>query len=128
MIKNRGNPRPCQKDRARLGRANRYALGLLASEAAARVDLASANGGNRHGGSRIEEVTGNEVIQSPLSLHPIALDQMKAMGYPTNRDQKADGSVGGQWGDSELIAIDPKTGERLGGHDMRRIFGKAEGY
>ena len=56
------------------------------------------------------------------------VDQMKAMGYPTNRDQKADGSVGGQWGDSELIAIDPKTGERLGGHDMRRIFGKAEGY
>jgi gamma-glutamyltranspeptidase/glutathione hydrolase len=56
------------------------------------------------------------------------VDQMKAMGYSTNRDQKADGSVGGQWGDSELIAIDPKTGERLGGHDMRRIFGKAEGY
>jgi hypothetical protein len=46
-----------------------------------RDDLASANGGNRHGGSRIEEVTGNEVIQSPLSLHPIALDQMKATGF-----------------------------------------------
>jgi len=55
-------------------------------------------------------------------------DQVKAMGYSTNRDQKADGSTGGQWGDSELIAIDPKTGERIGGHDSRRTFGKAAGY
>jgi gamma-glutamyltranspeptidase/glutathione hydrolase len=56
------------------------------------------------------------------------VDQIKAMGYITNRDQKADGSTGGQWGDSELIAIDPKTGERISGHDSRRIFGKAAGY
>jgi gamma-glutamyltranspeptidase/glutathione hydrolase len=56
------------------------------------------------------------------------VDQIKAMGYSTNRDQKADGSTGGQWGDSELIAIDPKTGERIGGHDSRRTFGKAAGY
>lgn len=56
------------------------------------------------------------------------VDQLKAMGYPTNRDQKADGATMGQWGDSELIAIDPKTGERIGGHDSRRSFGKAAGY
>ncbi|HEY0264740.1 MAG TPA: gamma-glutamyltransferase [Granulicella sp.] len=56
------------------------------------------------------------------------VDQIKAMGYSTNRDQKADGATMGQWGDSELIAIDPKTGERIGGHDSRRTFGKAAGY
>lgn len=56
------------------------------------------------------------------------VDQIKAMGYSTNRDQKADGATMGQWGDSELIAIAPKTGERIGGHDSRRTFGKAAGY
>jgi gamma-glutamyltranspeptidase/glutathione hydrolase len=56
------------------------------------------------------------------------VDQIKAMGYSTNRDQKADGATGGQWGDSELIAVDPKTGERVSGHDSRRTFGKAAGY
>jgi hypothetical protein len=30
--------------------------------------------------------------------------------------------------DSELIAIDPKTHELLGGHDDRRNYGKAAGY
>ena len=34
----------------------------------------------------------------------------------------------GTWGDSELIAIDPKTHELLGGHDNRRPYGKAAGY
>jgi gamma-glutamyltranspeptidase/glutathione hydrolase len=27
-----------------------------------------------------------------------------------------------------LIAVDPKTGQLLGGHDHRRNFGKAAGY
>jgi gamma-glutamyltranspeptidase/glutathione hydrolase len=34
----------------------------------------------------------------------------------------------GLWGDSELIAIDPKTGLLTGGQDQRRHFGKAAGY
>jgi gamma-glutamyltranspeptidase / glutathione hydrolase len=55
-------------------------------------------------------------------------DQLKAMGYTTNRSQVADEKSPGIWGDSELIAIDPKTGELLGGHDSRRAFGKAAGY
>jgi len=55
-------------------------------------------------------------------------DQLKAMGYTTNRSQVADEKSPGVWGDSELIAIDPKTGELLGGHDSRRAFGKAAGY
>ena len=33
------------------------------------------------------------------------------------------------WGDAECIMIDPKTGERLGGHDERRgSYGKAAGF
>ncbi len=56
------------------------------------------------------------------------VNQLHAMGYDTNRNQAADDRNPGVWGDSELIAIDPKTHELLGGHDNRRNFGKAAGY
>jgi gamma-glutamyltranspeptidase/glutathione hydrolase len=60
---------------------------------------------------------------------PIApADELKAMGYTINRLAVADEKNPGVWGDSELIAVDPKTGELLGGHDSRRSFGKAAGY
>lgn len=55
-------------------------------------------------------------------------DELKAMGYTTNRNQNADEKSPGTWGDSELIMIDLKTHELLGGHDSRRTFGKAAGY
>jgi len=55
-------------------------------------------------------------------------NQLKAMGYTTNRDQAADERTGGTWGDSEMIAIDLKTGELLSGHESRRTYGKAAGY
>ena len=55
-------------------------------------------------------------------------DQLKAMGYTINRLAVADEKNPGVWGDSELIAVDPKTGELLGGHDSRRDYGKAAGY
>jgi gamma-glutamyltranspeptidase/glutathione hydrolase len=55
-------------------------------------------------------------------------DQLKAMGYATNRNQNADEKSPGTWGDSEIIMVDPKTGELLGGHDSRRTYGKAAGY
>jgi gamma-glutamyltranspeptidase/glutathione hydrolase len=55
-------------------------------------------------------------------------DQLKAMGYDVNRLAVADEHNPGTWGDSELIAIDPKTHELLGGHDNRRRYGKAAGY
>jgi gamma-glutamyltranspeptidase/glutathione hydrolase len=55
-------------------------------------------------------------------------DQLKAMGYTVNRLAVADEHNPGTWGDSELIAIDPKTHELLGGHDNRRAYGKAAGY
>ncbi|GGA69914.1 gamma-glutamyltranspeptidase [Edaphobacter acidisoli] len=54
--------------------------------------------------------------------------QLRAMGYAVHRDAVADEHNPGVWGDSELIAIDPKTHELLGGHDNRHDYGKAEGY
>jgi len=57
-----------------------------------------------------------------------AAEQLKAMGYVVNRMAVADEKNPGVWGDSELIMVDPKTGELLGGHDSRRAFGKAAGY
>jgi gamma-glutamyltranspeptidase/glutathione hydrolase len=59
---------------------------------------------------------------------PEVADQLKAMGYTINRLAVADEHNPGTWGDSELIAIDPKTHELLGGHDDRRNYGKAAGY
>jgi gamma-glutamyltranspeptidase/glutathione hydrolase len=59
---------------------------------------------------------------------PEVADQLKAMGYTINRLAVADEHNPGTWGDSELIAIDPKTHELLGGHDDRRAYGKAAGY
>ncbi len=54
--------------------------------------------------------------------------QLAEMGYVTNRLAVADEHNPGTWGDSELIAVDPKTHELLGGHDHRRAYGKASGY
>lgn len=34
----------------------------------------------------------------------------------------------GHWSNGECIAVDPKTGELLGGQDHRSHFGKAAGY
>lgn len=55
-------------------------------------------------------------------------EQLKAVGYNVNRMAVADEHNPGVWGDSELIEVDPKTGELLGGHDDRRNYGKAAGY
>jgi len=54
--------------------------------------------------------------------------QLAAMGYTVNRLAVADEHNPGTWGDSELIAVDPKTHELLGGHDDRKAYGKAAGY
>jgi len=53
---------------------------------------------------------------------------LRATGYNVKRDNEADEHSAGVWGDSELIAIDPKTGLLMGGHDNRHHFGKAAGY
>ena len=49
-------------------------------------------------------------------------------GYTIKREAEFDEKSEGVWGDSELIAVDPKTGELRGGQDHRHRFGKAAGY
>lgn len=60
---------------------------------------------------------------------PVATsDALKAHGYNIKRSGEFDEHNPGVWGDSELIAVDPKTGDLLGGHDTRKNFGSAAGY
>jgi len=56
------------------------------------------------------------------------VDALEANGYNVVRMGALDEKTAGVWGDSELIAVDPKTGELTGGHDQRHHFGKAAGY
>ncbi len=60
----------------------------------------------------------------PLPL----IDELTKMGYIVNRAGQFDEKNPGVWGDSEMIAVDPKTGELLGADDQRHHFGKAAGY
>jgi gamma-glutamyltranspeptidase/glutathione hydrolase len=59
-------------------------------------------------------------LQLERSFPTDVAEKMKAMGYTVIQR--------GSWGDSEMIAVDPKTGELLGGHDTRSSYGKADGY
>ncbi len=52
---------------------------------------------------------------------PQTMAQLHAMGYTVEvRD--------GHWSNGECIAVDPETGELLGGQDHRSHYGKAAGY
>ena len=55
-------------------------------------------------------------------------DAPAAVGYPIKREIGFDEKSACVWGDSELITVDPATGELLGGQDHRHLFGKAAGY
>jgi gamma-glutamyltranspeptidase/glutathione hydrolase len=55
-------------------------------------------------------------------------DALAKHGYTIKRSGEFDEHNPGIWGDSELIAVDPKTGELLGGHDTRKNYGSAAGY
>ena len=59
---------------------------------------------------------------------PDVAAQLAAMGYIVNQTSMADAKSPGVWGDSEIIAVDPKTHELLAGHDHRLDYGKAAGY
>ncbi|SNT28316.1 gamma-glutamyltransferase 1 Threonine peptidase. MEROPS family T03 [Granulicella rosea] len=56
------------------------------------------------------------------------VEELRAAGYKVSRSNEADEKSPGVWGDSELIMVDPKTGQLLAGHDQRKSFGKAAGY
>ncbi len=69
-----------------------------------------------------------DVLQFEKSFPVATVDAMKAEGYATKREAEFDEKSAGVWGDSELIAVDPKTGQLMGGQDKRHHFGKAAGY
>jgi gamma-glutamyltranspeptidase / glutathione hydrolase len=69
-----------------------------------------------------------DILQFEKAFPIPTVDAMKARGYTTRRAAEFDEKSEGVWGDSELIAVDPITGELLGGHDHRHSFGKAAGY
>jgi gamma-glutamyltranspeptidase / glutathione hydrolase len=52
---------------------------------------------------------------------PQTIDALRAMGYDLSVSR-------GHWSDGECIAVDPATGELLGGQDHRGQTGKAAGY
>jgi gamma-glutamyltranspeptidase/glutathione hydrolase len=52
---------------------------------------------------------------------PATIARLGWMGYKL-------GIRSGHWSDGECIAVDPKTGELLGGHDHRSHYGSAVGY
>ncbi len=69
-----------------------------------------------------------DVLQFEKFFPVATVDAMKAAGYTTAQQSAFDEKSPGTWGDSELIARDPKTGELMGGQDKRHGFGKAAGY
>jgi len=52
---------------------------------------------------------------------PETIEGLKSLGYDLALSK-------GHWSNGECIAIDPKTGDLLGGQDHRSLFGKAAGY
>jgi gamma-glutamyltranspeptidase / glutathione hydrolase len=69
-----------------------------------------------------------DVLQFETTFPADIVAAMKARGYVVKQASEFDEKTPGTWGDSELIAVDPKTGELMGGQDKRRSFGKADGY
>jgi gamma-glutamyltranspeptidase/glutathione hydrolase len=58
-------------------------------------------------------------LEPGFPAHTIA--QLRAMGYMVDVKD-------GHWSNGECIAVDPETGELLGGQDHRSHYGKAAGY
>lgn len=69
-----------------------------------------------------------DVLQVEKRFPVATSDLLKAHGYDVKRSGEFDEHNPGVWGDSELIAVDPATGDLLGGHDTRKNYGSAAGY
>jgi gamma-glutamyltranspeptidase/glutathione hydrolase len=68
-----------------------------------------------------------DVLNVERSFSPDTVQALQKMGYNVQIGLHEGGSVYPYWSDAECIAIDPKTGERLGASDYR-ANGKAVGY
>jgi len=69
-----------------------------------------------------------DVIAVEKQFPAAVAEALAARGYKINRAGEFDEKNPGVWGDSEMIAVDAKTGELLGADDQRHHFGKAAGY
>jgi gamma-glutamyltranspeptidase/glutathione hydrolase len=58
---------------------------------------------------------------------PATGNRLAAIGHKVDEGYTEGGKWRGQWGDVECVAVDPKTGDRLGASDSR-AEGKAVGY
>jgi gamma-glutamyltranspeptidase/glutathione hydrolase len=68
-----------------------------------------------------------DVINLEPAFSPDTLRLLEQMGYKVEAGEATSGSTELYWSDGECIAIDQKTGERLGASDVRNN-GKAVGY
>ena len=68
-----------------------------------------------------------DVVNVEKWFSPDTLSALRAMGYKIQVGLDAAGDSP-YWSDAECIAVDPKTGDRLGATDGRNSTGKAVGY
>ncbi len=68
-----------------------------------------------------------DVLYVERWFSPDTVDDLQKMGYQVQIGLREGSDVGSYWSDAECIAVDAKTGERLGASDYRSN-GKAMGY
>ena len=68
-----------------------------------------------------------DYLEFEKSFPQATVSAMETMGYPIRHAVAKDEFAPTTWGDSELIARDPKTGQLSAGQDKRHSFGKAAG-
>ncbi|MGA9510823.1 MAG: gamma-glutamyltransferase [Candidatus Sulfotelmatobacter sp.] len=68
-----------------------------------------------------------DVLNVEQWFSPDTVQRLQRMGYNVEFGLHDGGNVSPYWSDAECIAVDPKTGERLGASDYREN-GKAVGY
>jgi gamma-glutamyltranspeptidase/glutathione hydrolase len=69
-----------------------------------------------------------DVLAVEKNFPQATVQALRDAGYNVRQQSALDIKADGTWGDSELIARDPKTGELSGGQDKRHSYGKAAGY
>jgi gamma-glutamyltranspeptidase / glutathione hydrolase len=62
-----------------------------------------------------------DILYLEPGFSPDTIAALRAMGYTVTLSR-------GHWSDGECIAVDPVTGDLLGGQDHRNHYGKAAGY
>jgi gamma-glutamyltranspeptidase/glutathione hydrolase len=68
-----------------------------------------------------------DVVNVEKTLSPDTQNLLRRMGYKIQIGLGA-GDTDGYWSDAECIAVDEKSGQRLGATDVRNSNGKAMGY